>query len=755
MSLMPDDHYLVQNLRESKYDRPNDPFVEVPAGPVEPYRKLEDGSHESSGNELLVRKPSLRRRRLVLTCCFTAFTIGALLIVLSSPYSTDFLAPGPLHSSHAQLLSVQGTDRCSACHAAGTSSFTGWIAHAFSNASDNMNQSELCLQCHTDSMDSKFALNPHNVDPAVLEDRSKTDTNVSLLSGLSVSPVDANNQIACSACHREHKGNQDLKALTDAQCQTCHQENYHSFETDHPDFTNWPEASRQNIAFDHTSHSFKHFPGKQEVFDCKRCHMDDDFNDVKTQVPFEKACASCHEQGIIDSGMEGFALVTLPMLDMRAIESAELDVQSWPLSATGDFDGQIPSAMRALLMADDAAREVLLRRSPSFEFADLDPEKRSDVQDAVTLVWSVKRLIHGLAVGGKSELIQRLEKVLGRAVDQASVSQLIDGLDASAFMAASKRWLPNLDREIKAGFGDPSVDPDVAGLFSPGRSLSKVRSQDQLAENPLSVLSPLSKVEPESASDAESSLQPRTEQDKIALDRESATSSSQSISVPSLELKPESTKAMSNSLAIEVSIEPQDVQSRAVATKPPVEVPIFDGKRKMNNDLRSGWIRDDQNFSILYRPAGHDDLLLKHWIDAVTATPNADSKPETQALLASLTHSNSIGNCRYCHTVKRRSDQSLKMNWIAERRDPSVGQFTSFSHRPHLIQPELKDCTHCHQMNAEVSNADSFASLNECDYKSNFHALSKSACVKCHQKGLTSSSCTLCHGYHVGGHKSQ
>lgn len=729
MNQKPDDQYLVQDSRKSKYDRPNDPFVEVPAGPVRPYRKLVDGSFGSSEEDQLARKPSLRRRRFVLSICFTAFTVGSLLILLSSPYSNGILAPGPLHSSHAQLLAVQGTDRCSACHTAAASSLTGWIAHAFSGASSNVTQSQLCLECHTDSMDSQFALNPHNVDPAVLAARSDKSTKATLLAGFKISPVDSNNEIACSACHREHKGNQDLKALTDAQCQTCHQENYHSFETDHPDFTNWPEASRQNIAFDHTSHSFKHFPGAKEVFDCKRCHMDDNFNDVKTQVPFEKACASCHEQGIIDSGLDGFALVSLPMLDMRAIEAAKLDVQSWPVAATGDFDGQISPAMRTLLMADEAAKEVLLRRSPSFEFSDLDPDVNSDVQDAVTLVWSVKRLLHGLAVDGKFELIQRLEKVLDRTVDEAKMSLLIEGLDASAFAAAGRRWLPYLDQEMRAGFGNPPVSDDVADLYSAQRSLARINPQDELAENPLS-----SGVANEGKASANL---------KLSLELDAGSSLAESRKETAADEPPAS------------RTEIEMPRTSSGAAKSPGQVPIFDGKRKMKDDIRSGWIRDDQNFSILYRPAGHDDLLLKHWIDAVTATPNADLKPEMKELFASLTSSNSIGNCRYCHTVKRRDDQSLVMNWKAERRDPSLGQFTSFSHRPHLIQPELKDCTHCHQMNSEVSNAASFASLNECDYQSNFHALSKSACVKCHQKGLTSNSCTLCHGYHVGGHKSQ
>ncbi len=699
----------MQDFADSQYHRPHDPHVTIPAGPPQPYDIKEDGSWEE-GDVQVIKRSSLRRRRTVLTLSVIAFTIGSLMIVLSSPYSKEFLAPGPLNSSHAQLLAGKGADRCAACHSGSTSSAFGWVAHAFSGASNKLTQSELCLECHKSTLNEQFALNPHSVDPVQLSQKTATFQNASFVSNLSMPPVSSDNKIACSACHREHKGNIDLKAMTDSQCQSCHQENYHSFEDDHPEFTNWPKPSRQQIAFDHSTHSGKHFPSKNASFDCSQCHLDDAYKNAKIQAPFEQACASCHEKDIVDSGMDGFALFSLPMLDMKAIEAQDLDVASWPLVATGGFDGPLPAAMRLLLMADPDANLILATKSKSFDFSDFDPDNEGDVAEAVTLVWSIKRLLHELSLNGKPAMKRRLELALGRDVDDVQVNNMLAGLDAPAFAAAARRWLPSLSKEVKAKFGGG----DEMGVSEMGRQhdfLTRMKFQEELAKNPL-------------GGDGSGSV----EADPGTLQFDSG---------------PEVAKVVDETPRLPDPI------------KAPGEVAVFNVNRKGSADLRTGWIRDDRSLCIAYRPAGHQDEFLKHWIDLVVANPGADSNVATGALYESLTDVSSIGNCRYCHTLKRNEDQSLVMNWKASRRDGSIGEFTYFSHRPHLIQPELQDCSHCHRMDSSVSNNESFASLDQFDYRSNFSPIEKANCSKCHQKGLTTNSCTSCHNYHVGGHKSQ
>ena len=106
---------------------------------------------------------------------------------------------------------------------------------------------------------------------------------------------------------------------------------------------------------------------------------------------YEQACSNCHQQQILESGQKGLALIALPMIDTNAIEAANLKVGSWPLAATGDFDGALPPIMRVLLSADPQAAAILRRLGADFDFSDLDPEKTSDVEDAVELVWAIRR----------------------------------------------------------------------------------------------------------------------------------------------------------------------------------------------------------------------------------------------------------------------------------------------------------------------------------------------------------------------------
>ena len=696
MSTMPNDPFRSQEFSSPSYNRPQDDQVLIPTGAVKPYPILEDGSWDKSEEEPVVARPSLRRRRGVLTMAVVAFTIGSLLIILSSPYRNEFLAPGPLHSSHAQLLAGEGADRCAACHNGSANSSFGWIAHAISGASNETTQSQLCLECHKSNFDEAFALNPHNVDPEKLAQRTARFQNASFITSLSMPPVNGENEIACRSCHREHKSSDDLTAMTDAQCQSCHQSNFHSFESDHSEFTNWPRASQQNIAFDHASHSSKHFPAGGATFDCNRCHLDDAWQNVKTLAPFEQACASCHEQKIVDSGQQGLAIVALPMLDMKAIEGQKLSVGTWPLAATGDFDGELPPAMKLLLSADPNAGPILNARPNSFEFLDLDPANADDVSDAVTLAWSIKRLLIDVSINGQIAIQQRLEIALGRTVQPSQVAGMMDGLQQQDFAAAARRWFPGVGAEIKQKFGD-SIEGGLSSKISEEAWLANVPIQETLAENPLAALK--NGNHPPSG--------------RVSLDSRQGAMAGEGEA-------------------------PQRQNPPATAVNFP------------NTSTQTGWVRDDRSLRIFYRPSGHADPFLKHWIEAVSKTPSANERPAVSAMLESLTKPTSIGNCRYCHTLKRDQDDSLVMNWKEHRRDGSMSQFTSFSHRPHLVQPMLQDCSHCHRLNEAVSNKESFASVDRLDYKSNFHPIEKATCASCHRAGLTDNGCTTCHDYHVG-----
>ena len=315
--------------------------------------------------QVVLELPSLRARRGAFTLAMTALTIGFLLIAMNSPWSKEFLAPGPLSSPHAQLLAGQGVERCAACHGAADESFAGWLSGHHGSAA----QSELCMKCHDNTLDAEFALQPHGVSAQQLASLSRQEGNSSFAGSLvSMVGLSHGNEVACSVCHQEHHGNVSLSQLTDRQCQSCHSQTFHSFETDHPEFNQWPQIIRQNLAFDHGTHLSKHFKNANIEFNCNLCHVDDNSQKVKRMASFEQACGSCHAQQIADSGQAGWTLFELPRLDMVAIEQANLNVGNWPASATRDFDGDLPPMMRMLLAGDRDLQNVLSQLDEDFSF---------------------------------------------------------------------------------------------------------------------------------------------------------------------------------------------------------------------------------------------------------------------------------------------------------------------------------------------------------------------------------------------------
>ncbi len=744
---------------ELPYHRPNDAWVEVPPG----------STNESSSQTK--QKPSLRSRRRMFTAACSAFTLGAILIICYSPFASDFFAPGPLSSHHSPLLASEGADRCAACHANADGSMASWIsATLITGHQTGLTQSELCLKCHDQSMASDFSLNPHNVAPAVLAQRSNSNDPGSFDSRLIFHPpVNEQNQIACSVCHREHHGNRDMKQLTDAQCQTCHSNAFHSFEHGHPEFVDYGRQRRPRIAFDHASHETVHFPGKQEAFHCSQCHLDDDFQNVKKLAPYEQSCAACHDQQIINSGQQGLAILALPMIDTTAIEAANLTVGSWPLAATGDFDGEIPALMRVMLSADPRAHEIFKKVGPDFEFSDIDPTRRESVANAVELIWAIKRLLLELSQDGPHAVQNRLEQVLEFEITDQQMQQLISNLDQPVFGNAVQRWLPDLQQDLAQHH---SVDPgsDAAGQrkLTPALAVSW-RGSTAAAPNvagasadPPPVALPIIRIPArhQQPSDEETKwstnvfADPQQDPERLAVnplkalfaERENPTTAEPAAALPAIIRPAEPVTGMIGEPLETASIEQETVDPAGVGQRDAATADLNQNPLS----LPSGWFRNDQLFRVSYRPSGHADRCIQNWIELVSHATDADRRVETRRLFEKTIARNGIGLCRNCHTADQLPDRTFAVNWRAEFRDPSTRGFTRFAHGPHRLQPELQDCSHCHALDRKTRNADSFLSVDPSAWFSNFAPITKTDCANCHQKGRTGSGCTQCHNYHVG-----
>ena len=329
----------------------------------------------------------VRYKRKVFVFCCAALTIGALAWALNSEQRRDILAPGPLTKQHAQLLAEPNVEnRCASCHAAGDKTTSDWIVSTISLSNSSVSQSELCMNCHAKTLNASTATFAHGLDPKQLGVLTGIQSDI-----VASSAIQTQQEIGCSTCHREHHGSlHDLTSMSNSQCQICHKQQFESFEIGHPDFGKWPYDRRPNIAFDHASHSLRHYRREGAEFNCNDCHTESTKAgatgaDVISVTSYE-ACSKCHEKKLGTSLADGIAFFRLPIVDTETLLDNGFDIGQWPLRASGDFDGSLPELMRLLLVADAVGRSALDKLGHDFDFYDTDPDDREQLKKVTQLL---------------------------------------------------------------------------------------------------------------------------------------------------------------------------------------------------------------------------------------------------------------------------------------------------------------------------------------------------------------------------------
>jgi hypothetical protein len=553
------------------------------------------------------------------------FALGCVFISLNAAWRDRVIRPGPLAQQHAQLLERDGgTANCRACHAAASQSVAGWATSLVVSNSDQPTQSQLCMNCHAKTIASERALAAHNLPVRELEYIGR---------GAGDWGLGAEKQVACAACHREHHGAAfNLAAMDNAACQSCHQQKYESFASDHPDFGTWPYTRRTRIAFNHASHSGKHFAEKKQAFDCRVCHVTDSSGRVEQLASYDSACASCHDEKIATSLGRGVPMLSLPTLDMAAIKKAGFDTVPWPQRATGDFDGRLPPAMKLLLAADPAAKSAMESLGPGFEFQDVDSDDAVQVAACAVLAKSIRSLFADLGQRGPAAVRERLTPLAANEMREPDVAALVAGLSADTIRGTAA-WLPGLD-----------VGKDTWPLVG----LNAKKSSDPF-----------------------------------------------------------------------LSYDPAGV-----------------------------WSRDDATYLIRYLPAGHADPVLTAWLQLVAASPELQKQPVAAAVFKELSKPTAAGLCASCHSVEQGAGGAIVVNWKGLDRTAEPRGFTKFSHGPHLVLPQLSDCTSCHAID-EAASVAPYADLSPHHFVSEFKPMAKQACAACHRKTAAGDSCQSCHNYHV------
>ncbi|TWT54381.1 Doubled CXXCH motif [Rubripirellula amarantea] len=649
-----------------------------------------------------------RKKQVAFLSSLLLVAIVVAMAWLSEPASV--IKPGDLSSAHAQILeSTLETQRCASCHVdvnePGTFSLTQVASHVIGMGDNARSQSQLCMDCHHVTIDRDTAMKAHNL-PINQRDQLRlasatsgtSDRSTSWHDALPSPAVDQEN-IQCSACHREHHGAEhDLRRLSDAQCQTCHQDRFGDFASSHPSFGDWPYGRGGNIGFDHRTHMTKHYPASSGAgessgmtFDCSKCHTVDALGQVARTVSYEAACASCHDDGLRLEVSEGLELLALPTIP----ESAAKSIANWPEAATGFFDGNVSPLTRLLLRgADDKATTKAINRLADDGFARLNPNNDGDIEFAATVAGSLRELMERISFDGQTAIVDRL---VASGIKQETANHLAQSFSPQLVDGAIERWFGE-----RSAFAQRRQQASVfrAVQFQKPGDDELLEQDDLLAGDDLLVGNDLLGGDDPLGGDA--LLGDDLLGDDLLGD----------------DLLGDDDLLGGDPLAVQDTSEPKSKKR-------------FDADRMLKS---GGWYRDDTRLAIRYRGSGHADPSLVAVIEAAAQLGGLD-KFNVQML-----EHKAVKACLQCHA----GAASYAGLWKSEPLVGSRSQFTKFSHTPHLNIASLSDCKACHQVQSglDVSTISS-ESIAE------FVPIEQQDCAACHHKNAASDSCVDCHRYHI------
>lgn len=655
---------------------------------------------------------TLRKQRGWFVLATFAATVG-ILLVLGARQPKRWFAPGPLTSNHARLLSQSSQgNRCEACHPAGSEPVSAWFASLVGvHAASQPTQTDLCLQCH-----GHLAPEPRNAHGLSAETMRASQT---LHTGTQTDVPDAipqgpfsthNKQWACSVCHQEHHGSQhDLTALSDRQCATCHQDAFHDFVNGHPEFKNWPQATQPAIAFNHSTHQLKYYVEAKRDYSCRECHRVDQL-DHSNSVSYE-ACQSCHETKIRTAGEAGIPLLSLPIFDLSAMQSQLKPEDDWPQIAQGSFDGSLPPWMYLLLLADAEIATILGDRGPSFDLIDLETTSPSDMEQAARLMRAIRRLCDEMASDARTCVAKRLNTVTHHTPSEAELDILLGGLPQAFVRETIATWF--------AG-SEPDSDDSSARAISPRTNHLSVQLA-QATDDDLLTASPSDDDEDE---------------DDAQTLNESDTEETLSDSTGSSNTSDDLLLDDSTDLSTQTPVDAND-PNRGV---PLLSVPL------------SGWRRSEFGQQLVYQPRGHNDPFVAAWLSSMVQR-HATREPSKDSVNAIREHVLKLPLFQNCTTCHRTPGTSREMAWKSPPAS-SLKAFTKFSHRPHLLQPDLQDCQHCHVTSTDDATQTRLTDSQEtrsvvAGTIRDFQPIHKASCATCHRPQGASDRCLECHHYHV------
>lgn len=393
---------------------------------------------------------SAKRRRGQWVLLVVVAVIGVLGLFSSGSWLQWFISPGPTDHRHAMI------EQCDVCHIDMQHEFSALLqTGARGLAGEHEAAMGVCLDCHAIDAHPQLA---HNAEPETLLGITRRLAGDDSLSG---SPPQ---DLSCATCHTIHSGSGHTDQLSDAQCQSCHVEQFHSFQHGHPDFTQLPDAPAQ-IAFDHQQHQDQHYD-KNSVAEfapenCTDCHISTADTELKL-ADFDQMCADCHlSEDITTKLIDRIGPTTLfavPNIDAEAV-----DIGFWPNCRTTQFKrlDDMPVLMRRLLETDpDTAAAIALLSEDGVAMNSLDDVSDAQRQAVIALAAAVRKLAADLAADDVIERLAGAEDV--RSGRGQQIAQLIGLIPADVRRLANSAWFS------EAAQAQMLIDADPPGLC-PGR----------------------------------------------------------------------------------------------------------------------------------------------------------------------------------------------------------------------------------------------------------------------------------------------
>ncbi|MBT3493997.1 MAG: hypothetical protein HN461_17045 [Rhodospirillaceae bacterium] len=692
---------------------------------------------------------SWRARRGAVTKWLLALVAGLMIFLLAGEYRAAFINPGELSFQHAEL------NDCGSCHAAFHKGLAGWWRAAWS---DNiaMDDSKPCISCH--KMGQRGLL-PHGLPVAEMQALSNTAAPATL-PGKTLGVQLANlvygrtredaASLPCMSCHSEHQGAEaDLTAMSNDRCNSCHQAQFHSLASGHPDFARYPYERRTQIQFDHTSHIDKHFRDKKIAKfapdDCRGCHETDANGALMRIKSFESSCGGgCHEEQVAGAGRasaKGMVVFAVPGLDVASLREQDIAIGEWPDYA----EDTVPPFMNFLLSADPKYRAVQTVLAKIDDPLDLSDASEAEIAAVATLAWSVKSLLFDIRAEGVGALHGRVREVLGRPMTAVEKTELTALLPFDTIAAAQREWFPTLGTEIRRWRDGEEVMIPAEQPASDEQDNGNATSEDDDDDDDDDEIKT-------GKDDDDDDDEIKTGKDDDDDDDDEIKTGKDDDDDDDDEIKTGKDDDDDDDDEIKTGKDDDDDDNDEIVVK--AAAPIIDTANGEEWHVAGGWYRDE--FRLRYRPTGHADNFIRAWLDLTgqSAQPLADGAQVFEALI----DKKAPGLCGKCHSVDKKTDKTaseaageiLAVNWRGYKPADGLKKSVRFSHAAHFSLLEEKGCLSCHERDPKADYAAAFKQRDAAKFAANFKPMPRVVCAQCHTAAKAGDNCLTCHNYHLG-----